>query len=146
MIIYSSLPTSFWGYAIQIIVYILNNITSKSVPKTPYELWTDHKSNLHHLYIWACPAHVLKGKTDKMEYCLEACMFIGYPKKTRDCFFYSPKYNNVFVSTSATFLEKDYQKNYKPKSEVIIEEITREKSTPRALNVEAPVVDKMLSF
>ena len=40
----------------------------------------------------------------------------------------------------------DYIKNFKPKSEVIIEENTRETSTQSALSVEAPIVNEKLSF
>ncbi|KAL6341448.1 hypothetical protein AAG906_032567 [Vitis piasezkii] len=40
MMSYSDLPISFWGHAIETTAYILNLVPSKSVPKTPTELWT----------------------------------------------------------------------------------------------------------
>ena len=40
MLSYSTLPNSFWGYALQTAMYILNDVLSKSVPQTPHELWT----------------------------------------------------------------------------------------------------------
>ena len=46
MISFSLLPNSFWGYALQTAAYILNVVPSKSVPKTPLELWNDHKVSL----------------------------------------------------------------------------------------------------
>ncbi|XP_022864111.1 uncharacterized protein LOC111384107 [Olea europaea var. sylvestris] len=66
MMSYSSFPISFWGYALQTAIYILNLVSSKSVPKTPLGLWNGRKPNLHDIRIWGCPAHVLKGKTDKI--------------------------------------------------------------------------------
>ena len=78
-----------------------------------------------------------------MESCSEAYVFAGYPKDLRGSFFYSPKDNKVFVRTNTTFLEKDYMKNYKPKNEVIMEEIIGEMSALSAPNVEAPVIDKI---
>ena len=39
MMSFSSLPLSFWGYAIQCVLYILNDVPSKSIQKTPKELW-----------------------------------------------------------------------------------------------------------
>ena len=39
MMSYSELPNSFWGYALETVVYILNMVPSKSVPSTPIELW-----------------------------------------------------------------------------------------------------------
>ena len=46
MISFSSLPNSFWGYALQTASYILNVMPSKSVPKTPLELWNGRKVSL----------------------------------------------------------------------------------------------------
>ncbi|TYJ99758.1 gag/pol protein [Cucumis melo var. makuwa] len=39
MMSYAQLPSSFWGYAVETAVHILNNVSSKSVSKTPFELW-----------------------------------------------------------------------------------------------------------
>ena len=46
MLSYSTLPVSFWGYALQTAMYILNDVPSKSVPQTPHELWTGRKPSL----------------------------------------------------------------------------------------------------
>ncbi|KAH9698582.1 hypothetical protein KPL71_024056 [Citrus sinensis] len=70
MLSYSSLPISFWGLALETAVYLLNLVPSKSVPKTPIELWSGHKPSLRHVRIWGSPAHVLKPKADKMDYVL----------------------------------------------------------------------------
>ena len=47
----SELPISFWGYALDIAVYLLNRVLTKLVPNTPYELWTGKKPSLNHLKI-----------------------------------------------------------------------------------------------
>ncbi|RVX03267.1 hypothetical protein CK203_019809 [Vitis vinifera] len=52
----SSLPEFLWGKALRIATYILNQAPSKSVPKTPYELWLGKKPNLHHFHVWGCKA------------------------------------------------------------------------------------------
>ena len=41
----ANLPISFWGDALLTATYILNYVPSKSVPTTPYELWTGAKPN-----------------------------------------------------------------------------------------------------
>ena len=33
-------------------IYILNRVSRKSVPKTPYELWTERVPSLNHLRVW----------------------------------------------------------------------------------------------
>ena len=40
MISYSTLPLSLWMEALKTAIHILNRVPRKSVPKTPYELWT----------------------------------------------------------------------------------------------------------
>ena len=51
------------------------------------------------------------------------CMSIGYHKGTRGEIFYNPKKKKVIVSSHATFLEKDYMNNFKPRSKVVLEEL-----------------------
>ena len=65
MLSYPTLPVSFWGYAPQTVMDILNDVPSKLVPQTPHELWTGRKPSLQHLRIFGCLAHVLKGKTER---------------------------------------------------------------------------------
>jgi hypothetical protein len=38
------------------VIHILNWVSSKSVPKTPYELWIGRESSLNHLRVWGYPA------------------------------------------------------------------------------------------
>ena len=80
MLSYSSLPISFWGYALEIVTYLLNLIPSKSVSKTPTELWIGRKPSLNHTRIWGALAHVLRKEPHKLESRTEVCLFIGYPK------------------------------------------------------------------
>ncbi|KAJ9535999.1 hypothetical protein OSB04_un000841 [Centaurea solstitialis] len=70
----STLPVSFWGHALETAANILNNVPTKSVEKTPYELWTGKKPKLSFLKIWGCEVYVkrttsekLKPKSDKWE-------------------------------------------------------------------------------
>ncbi|RVX07671.1 Retrovirus-related Pol polyprotein from transposon TNT 1-94 [Vitis vinifera] len=43
-----------WGEALRTVEYILNQVPSKSMPKTPYELWSEKKPSLHHFHVWGC--------------------------------------------------------------------------------------------
>ena len=120
---YLTLPISFWGYALNTAMYLLNLVPSKSVPKTPVELWNGCKPSMRHLHIWVCPTHVLKGKSNKLQSKTEVVFFVGYPKGTVGGLFYSHKDNKVFISTNAKFLENDYMNNYTPRSRVVLAEM-----------------------
>ncbi|KAK0577895.1 hypothetical protein LWI29_001967 [Acer saccharum] len=139
MLSYSTLPISFWGYALQTAIYILNDVPSKFVPKTPHELWTGRKPSLQHLRIFGCPAHVLKGKTEKMESRSETCIFVGYPKETKGYYFNSPSDLKVFVSTNAKFLEKDYMNDFVPRSRIVLNEMSGD-TIPREVTQPNPIV------
>ena len=45
----SELPLSFWGYALETAAFTLNRVPSKSVDKTPYEIWTGKSPSLSFL-------------------------------------------------------------------------------------------------
>ena len=126
---YSSLPDSFWGYALKTTAYILSQVSSKMIPGTPYERWCGRKSSLGHIKIWGCPAHVLRQKTSKLASRSELCLFVGYPKGTKGYIFYSPSDKKRFVSTNARFLEEDYIKSMKPRSELVLEELLGESAS-----------------
>ncbi|KAK4850321.1 hypothetical protein QYF36_005646 [Acer negundo] len=110
-----------------------------SVPKTPHELWTGRKPSLQHLRIFGCPAHVLKGKTEKMESRSETCIFVGYPKETKGYYFYSPSDLKVFISTNAKFLEKDYMNNFVPRSRIVLNEMSGD-TIPREVAQPNPII------
>ena len=54
----TDLPLSFWGYCLETAAFTLNRVPSKSVEKTPYEMWTGKKPSLSFLQIWGCEAYV----------------------------------------------------------------------------------------
>ena len=51
---------------------------------------------------------MLNQKRDKMESYSKSCIFLGYCKGMKDCFFYKSKDGKVFVTTHATFLEQQH--------------------------------------
>ena len=108
----STLPLSFWGYSLETAAYILHMVSSKSVLKTPMEMWTSRKLILSHIRIWVCLAYVLKNSSDKLDAKSEMCWFVGYSKGTRGYYFYSKSNMKVFVSTNAKFMEEEYIMNH----------------------------------
>ncbi|KAA0025729.1 gag/pol protein [Cucumis melo var. makuwa] len=95
MMSFAQLPDSFWEYALETAIYILNNVPSKSVSETPYELWKRRKGSLR------------------------------YSKESRGGLFYDPQETKVFVSKNATFLEEDHIRNHQTRSKLVLEEISK---------------------
>ncbi|KAA0059676.1 gag/pol protein [Cucumis melo var. makuwa] len=128
MMSYAQLPSSFWGYAVEATLRILDNVPLKSVSETSFELWRGRKPSLSHFRIWGCPARskVTPRSWKKLEPRSKLCQFVGYPKEMRGGLFFDPQENRVFVSTNATFLEEDHMRDHKPRSKLVLNEATDE--------------------
>ena len=110
MISYSTLPISLWMEALKTAIHILNRVPSKSVSKTPYELWTVREPSLNHLCVWGClaEAKVFNPNIGKLDSKTVSCHFIGYPDKSKGYRFYCPDRHTKFVEIRhAVFLEDD---------------------------------------
>ncbi|KAL4340774.1 hypothetical protein GQ457_08G032050 [Hibiscus cannabinus] len=109
MMIHIDLPTTFWGYALETATFTLNRVPSKSVQKTPHEMWTGRRPNMSFTKIWGCKAYVKHQMSTKLEPKSEKCTFVGYPKETKGYYFYNE--NKVFVARTGVFLEKEFLTN-----------------------------------
>ncbi|GKA81483.1 retrotransposon protein, putative, ty1-copia subclass [Tanacetum coccineum] len=104
----TTLPKSFWDYALETAARILNMVPTKKVDKTPYEIWHGQAPKLSYLRVWGCEAfvkHDTLTKPDKLDPRSFKCIFIGYPKETTGYSFYSPSEKKVFVARNAKFFE-----------------------------------------
>ncbi|GJW08634.1 putative RNA-directed DNA polymerase [Tanacetum coccineum] len=102
----TTLPLSFWDYALESVVRILNMVPTKKVDKTPYELWHGKVPNLSYLKVWGCEAYVKRDSTDKLQQRSVKCIFVEYPKETMGYYFYFLPKNKVIVARYGDFLER----------------------------------------
>ena len=124
MMCQTELPLYFWGYALQTAACTLNIVSSKSVERTPHELWMGSPPSLTYLRIWGCEAYVNRMKTTKLQSKADKCFFIGYPKETKGYSFWHKLTNTIVVKKGAAFLEKEFLERIKSNdSRVILEEI-----------------------
>nr|GEX29344.1 hypothetical protein [Tanacetum cinerariifolium] len=73
-----TLLKSFWDYALETVVCILNMVPIKQVEKTPYEVWHGKAPKLSYLKVWGCDALVKRDtltKPDKLEPKSIKCIF-----------------------------------------------------------------------
>jgi hypothetical protein len=110
MLSYSTLPISLWMDALKTAVHILNRVLSKSVPRTPYEIWTGRKPTLNYLHVWGCPAEakLFNPSIGKLDPKTVSCHFIGYPDKSKGFRFYYPdRYIKIVETRHVVFLEDE---------------------------------------
>ena len=76
---------------------------SKTVNKTPYELWTGKKSSIKHLHICGCPAEArpYRPHERKLDSRTINCYFVGYAEHSRDYKFYDPTLRLIFERGNA---------------------------------------------
>src|SRR4051812_37375628 len=104
----SDLPLLFRGHALETAAFTLNRVPSKSVDKTPYEIWTGKRHSLSFLKILGCEAFVKRLQSDKLAPKSDKFIFVGYPRETLGYYFYNRQDGKVFVARHGTFLEKEF--------------------------------------
>ncbi|RVX10368.1 Retrovirus-related Pol polyprotein from transposon TNT 1-94 [Vitis vinifera] len=97
-----SLPEFLWGEALRITTYILNQVPSKSMPKTPSELWSGKKPSLPHFHVWECKAEVrpYNPQSKKFDPKTISGFFVGYCIGSRGSGFY-------YLSHTTKIIESD---------------------------------------
>ncbi|KAL0302677.1 UNVERIFIED_CONTAM: Retrovirus-related Pol polyprotein from transposon TNT 1-94 [Sesamum calycinum] len=83
MMSFTELPLSFWGYALETAVRLLNIAPSKTVAQTPYQIWHGKPASCRYLKVWGSPAYVKRLVGDKLD--LRNAVFLerGFPTDTR---------------------------------------------------------------
>jgi hypothetical protein len=125
MLSYFMLPISLWMETLKTAVHILNRVPSKSVPKTPYEMWTDRKSTLNYLHVWGCPADakLFNPSIGKLDPKVVSCHFIDYPDKSKGfCFYYPDRYIKIVETRHTIFLEDEVIRGSTVPREIQLEE------------------------
>ena len=111
--------------ALKTVIHVLNRVPSKSLPKTPYELWTGRVPSLNHLRVWRSPAEakVFNSNIEKLDPKTVSYYFIGYPEKSKGFRFYYPDRHTKFVETRhAVFLEDEMMRGSMVAREINLEE------------------------
>ncbi|GJW71933.1 retrotransposon protein, putative, ty1-copia subclass [Tanacetum coccineum] len=96
----TTLPKSFWDYALESAARILNMVRTKKDDKTPYEVWHGQVPKFSYLKVLGCEALVKRDtltKPDKLEPISIKCIFVGYLKETMGYYFYYPSENKVLL-------------------------------------------------
>ncbi|GJS53698.1 retrotransposon protein, putative, ty1-copia subclass [Tanacetum coccineum] len=104
----TTLPMSFWGYALESTVRILNMVPIKK----------------------GCEALVKRDTPNKLESRSIKCIFVGYPKEIIGYYFYYPLENKIFVARYAEFFETKLIKQEASGSTVDFDEIQSENAQP----------------
>jgi hypothetical protein len=123
MMTQADLQISFWDYALETAIFTLNRVPSKSVDKTPYEIWTGKHLGLSFLKILGCEAYVKCLTSHKLSPKSGKCFFVAYQRETNGYYFYNQAEGKVLVERNSVFLEKEFLSKEVSGSKVQLEEI-----------------------
>ena len=103
----SGLSQKYWGEAAMTATYLQNRLLSRTVEKTPYELWHNEKPSVKHLRVFGCKAFVYipEEKRTKLQNRAFEGIFVGYSDNVKGYRILNPKTAKVTISNSVTFVE-----------------------------------------
>ncbi|KAM1755844.1 hypothetical protein ACFX12_008126 [Malus domestica] len=105
------LPASFWSYACQTAVYLINRMPSSVLGnKSPFELLFGHLPDISHLRIFGCACYpLLKPYNDsKLQVKTTKCIFLGYATKYNGYICYEVSKQRVYISRHVVFDENQF--------------------------------------
>ena len=107
MLLDAGLEKRFWGEAVLTATYLQNRLPSRSVQRTPYELWWGRKPDLSHVRVFGSEAfvHVPSVKRSKMESKARKLTLVGYSMEHKAYRFVDRATNQITVSRDARFIE-----------------------------------------
>lgn len=144
MLLDANLDKKYWGEAIATAAYIQNRLPSRSVAKTPMELWCGEKPDLSRLKVFGCEAFVYipDAKRVKLDSRASKLLFVGYACGSKAYRFLDKQTNKIVISRDARFLELGSQlqeelpagaKDQKPADA----EVVPQRNTDRLVSIES---------
>lgn len=109
MLIDAGMEKRFWGEAMLTATYIQNRLPSRSIQKTPFELWWGRKPDLSHFRVFGSQAyvHVPDTKRKKLDSKARKLTFVGYAMEQKAYRFLDIETDQIIVSRDARFIEMD---------------------------------------
>jgi hypothetical protein len=104
----TNLLLSFWGYALETVTFRLNRVPTKSIERTPYEIWNGKCPRMSFLNVWGCEAYVKRLMSDRLTPKSDKCCFVGYLRETKGYYFYNKVEGKVFVARNGVFMQKEF--------------------------------------
>lgn len=104
----ANLSKSLWAECVMAANYIQNRLPSKSLDKTPFELWYNKKPNLSHMRVYGCKVFVQipKCKRQKLDDASVEGTLVGYGENVKGYRILINGSNKIIVSKDVKFEER----------------------------------------
>jgi len=107
MLLDADLDNRFWGEAVLTATYLQNRVISRSIDKTPVELFTGERPDIGHIRVFGSKIYSLvpKQRRRKWDDKAEEGVLVGYDGNTKGYRILNPNTNRVWISRSVKVLE-----------------------------------------
>uniref|UniRef100_A0A5S6QQU2 Integrase catalytic domain-containing protein n=1 Tax=Trichuris muris TaxID=70415 RepID=A0A5S6QQU2_TRIMR len=108
MLLDAGLHNRFWGEAVRSAAYLQNRMPSRSIDKTPYELFFGRKPELGHVRVFGSKVFCFVPKQRRRKWDDKAVegVLIGYDDATKGYRILDPKTDGIWISRSVRIVEK----------------------------------------
>lgn len=112
MLFDTDMDKKFWGEAVNTANYLQNRLPSRSVSKTPYELWFKQSPNVKNLQVFGCKAfmHIPKQQRRKLDEKAQELIFVGYSEESKAYRLLDKHTNTIKISRDVIFSDS-FEKN-----------------------------------
>ena len=111
MLHHKSMPKHFWAESLSTATYVLNRVTSRSLPpdETPHHRWYGSAPNLSHLRVFGAQCwYVLpKHKVKKLDARTRPALMMGYAAQSKAYKLYDAELRRMVISRDVAFNEQD---------------------------------------
>lgn len=109
MLLDACLDNRFWGEAVLTAAYLQNRMTSRSIDKTPVELFIGEKPDLSHIRVFGSKVYsmVPRQKRRKWHDKAEEGVLVGYDGNTKGYRILNLKTNRVWIARSVRIIEHE---------------------------------------
>ncbi|KAM1092092.1 hypothetical protein ACFX19_019727 [Malus domestica] len=107
----ASLPPSFWSYACQASVYLINRMPSSTLEnKSPFKVLFNSIPEINHLRVFGCSCYPLLRPYNhtKLQPRTSKCIFLGYASKYKGYICFEVHKRRVFISCHVLFDETKF--------------------------------------
>ncbi|KAL1234489.1 Copia protein [Trichinella spiralis] len=133
----------YWGEPVCTAAFLQNRLPSRSISKTPFELWTGNKPNVDHIRIFGYNAYCYIPKQKRRKWVNKARegVIVGYGGITKGYRLLSPTTNEIWISRSGKIIEDySHMKNESAVPKGAIERSREYDDIPKLLKKEDNVI------
>ncbi|XP_003381516.1 putative copia protein [Trichinella spiralis] len=139
----AKLPKRYWGEPVCTAAFLQNRLPSRSISKTPFELWTGNKPNVDHIRIFGYKTYCYIPKQKRRKWVNKARegVIVGYGGITKGYRLLSPTTNEIWISRSGKIIEDySHMKNESAVPKGAIERSREYDDIPKLLKKEDNVI------